>query len=194
MGIEFIIPTYERTDMLMACISSIVAQTNPNWKIRVVVDGPTEEIKEKISSIAGYYEDEPRIKWTILDKRYNDWGHTPRNIGLELATEEWILMTGEDNYYVPVFVDEMLKASKGYEFVYCNMVHNWVSNEYVPISSEIKYGKIDIGCFIVKTNMANKLKLNTTINQADWFFIEEFKKKYRFAKTKKVDKILYVHN
>ncbi len=32
--------------------------TNPNWKIRVVSDGPTEEIKEELSRIAGYYEND----------------------------------------------------------------------------------------------------------------------------------------
>jgi glycosyltransferase involved in cell wall biosynthesis len=192
--IEFIIPAFSRTDLLMACISSIVAQTNPNWKIRVVVDGPTEEIKEKISSIAGYYENEPRIKWTILNERHNDWGHTPRNVGLELATEEWVVMTGEDNYYTPVFVEEMLKEAKGFHFLFCNMVHNWVNSEYIPVKCDLKYGKIDIGCFIVKTNMANKLKLDPTFAQSDWFFIEEFIKKYPLAKIKKIDKILYVHN
>ena len=194
MGIEFIIPTYNRTDLLMTCISSIVAQSNPNWKIHVIADGPDEDTKEKLSWIANYYENEKRIKWTVLEQRYNDWGHTPRNIGLEQATEEWLVMTGEDNYYVPAFVDEMLKVSNGYHFVFCNMVHNWVSKEYIPIDCKIEYGKIDIGNFMVKTNMGNKLRLDTTINQADWFFIEDFRKKYPMAKYGKVNKVLYVHN
>jgi hypothetical protein len=93
---------------------------------------------------------------------------------LELATEEWVVMTGEDNYYVPVFVDEMLKLGEGKHFVYCNMVHNWYNNEYIPIICDLKYGKIDVGNFMVKTNMGKKIKLNTDINQADWFYIEDF--------------------
>ena len=194
MGIEFIIPTHNRTDLLMTCISSIVGQTNPNWKIHVVADGPTEETKEKLSWIAGYYEDEKRIKWTVLDERYNDWGHTPRNIGLELATEEWVVMTGEDNYYTPVFVDEMLKIGKDKHFVFCNFVHNWVNREYYAIDSEIKYGKIDVGNFMCKTHMAQKLRLDPKINQADWFFIQDFIKKYPVAKFGKTNQILYVHN
>jgi hypothetical protein len=74
------------------------------------------------------------------------------------------------------------------------MVHNWVSKEYIPIDCKIEYGKIDIGNFMVKTNMGNKLRLDTTINQADWFFIEDFRKKYPMAKYGKVNKVLYVHN
>jgi glycosyltransferase involved in cell wall biosynthesis len=194
MKIEFIIPTHSRTDLLMTCISSIVGQTNPNWKIHIVADGPTDEVKEKLSSIAGYYENESRIRWTILDKRYNDWGHTPRNIGLEQATEEWVVMTGEDNYYCPEFVNEMLQVSKEQHFVYCNMVHNWVNKEYVGISTALSLGRIDIGCFMVRTNMGNKIKLNIKEEWADWYYVEEFIKKYPNAKVIKLNKILYVHN
>jgi hypothetical protein len=42
--------------------------------------------------------------------------------------------------------------------------------------------------------MAKKLKLDTKINQADWFFIEDFRKKFPAARFNKVNKILYVHN
>jgi glycosyltransferase involved in cell wall biosynthesis len=194
MKIEFIIPTHSRTDLLMTCISSIVGQTNPNWKIHIVADGPTDEVKEKLSAIAGYYENESRIRWTILDERHNDWGHTPRNIGLEQATEEWVVMTGEDNYYCPEFVNEMLQVSKEQHFVYCNMVHNWVNKEYVGISTALSLGRIDIGCFMVRTNMGNKIKLNIKEEWADWYYVEEFIKKYPNAKVIKLNKILYVHN
>lgn len=194
MGIEFVIPTYNRTDLLMTCISSIVSQTNPNWKIHVVVDGSPSHIKDEINKIEQYYQLDNRIRFTYLTERYNDWGHTPRNIGLEQATEDWVVMTGEDNYYTPVFVDEMLKGSTNAHFVFCSMVHNWVSREYIPVDCKVEYGKIDIGCFMVRTNMAQKLKLDTKINQADWFFVEDFMNKYPGARYNKVNKILYVHN
>jgi glycosyltransferase involved in cell wall biosynthesis len=197
MKVEFVIPTYERTDLLMACISSIVGQTNPNWKIHVVADGPSEEVKEQLSRIAGYYEDDDRIKWTVLDERYNDWGHTPRNIGLAAATEEWIVMTGEDNYYTPIFVDEFLKvgASDKTIAMHCNMVHNWVKQDYIPISCELHYGKIDIGNFVFRRKFAGNLRLITTYAQSDWAFVERYMQiNSPFGEAVKIDKILYVHN
>ena len=57
-----------------------------------------------------------------------------------------------------------------------------------------KKNKIDIGSFMVKTNMGQKIKLKKEHEWADWFFVEEFQKKYKVAKYKKVNKILYVHN
>jgi hypothetical protein len=103
-------------------------------------------------------------------------------------------MTGEDNYYVPTFVENMLRMGKDKHFVYCQMVHNWTSDEYFPIDCKMEYGNIDIGCYMFKTNMGNKIKLDTTFAAADWKFIEDFSIKYPIAKFNKVNKILYVHN
>lgn len=196
MKIEFVIPTYNRPDLLMTCISSIVGQTNPNWTIHVVADCPDEEVKEKLSWIATYYEDEHRIKFSVLDKRHNDWGHTPRNYGLEKATEEWIVMTGEDNYYVPTFVENFLSVVKDdTNFVFCNMVHNWSNDNYIPVNCETVYGRIDIGNFMTRTVNAQKLRLNTKVNQADYFFVEEYLGRFTGeGQIIKIDKILYVHN
>jgi hypothetical protein len=135
-----------------------------------------------------------RIKFTNLENRYNDWGHTPRNYGLQYSTEEWTIMTGEDNYYVPTFVENMLNIGDGKHFVFCSMVHNWINDEYIPVNCKLQFGKIDIGCYMFKTNMGKKLVLDTTFPQSDWKFIEDFKNKFPAARFGNIDKILYVHN
>ena len=194
MGIEFVIPTYNRTDHLFTIVCSILAQTNPNWKIHIVGDNIPNENLERLHSFLNVIKDH-RIKFTNLEKRYNDWGHTPRNYGLKEATEEWVVLTGEDNYYVPHFIDGMLEGiKKNTNFIYCNLVHNWVSNEYIPIKSELKYGSIDIGNFMTKTKLAQELELDVTINQADWRFIDEYIQRFKDGLIKKVEKVLYVHN
>lgn len=193
MGIEFIIPTYNRVNHLITVIGSLTAQSNPNWKAHIVADCPEEDVTNRIKEMVTFFNDD-RIKLTILPERYNDWGHTPRQYGLDNATEEWVIMTGEDNYYVPEFVDLMLKESTNQHFVYCNMVHNWINKEYIPIQSQLKLGAIDIGSFMTKTNMAQKIKLKKEHEWADWYFVEEFQKKFKIANIKKVNRILYVHN
>jgi len=196
--IEFVIPTHKRVDLLIATISSIVAQTNPNWTIHVVADAPSEEIKERYLDIIAFFDEyKDKIKFSTTQVRYNDWGHTPRNIGLQQATEEWVIMTGEDNYYAPTFVENFLSSVKGRDdvhFVFCNMVHNWVNDDYIPIQCEIEFGKIDIGNFMVRTFNGKKLELKTDIEQADYWFIEEYLARFPEGKIIHVDKILYVHN
>jgi glycosyltransferase involved in cell wall biosynthesis len=174
-------------------LGSLQSQSNPNWTAHVVADCPEEDVQETMKTIVAFFND-PRIKLTILPERHNDWGHTPRQHGLDNATEEWVIMTGEDNYYVPEFVDIMLEESKNQHFVYCDMVHNWINRDYIPILSKLQLGKIDIGSFMTKTNMAQKIKLKKDYEWADWFFIQDFQNKYKVAKYKKVNKILYVHN
>ena len=55
--IEFVIPTHKRVDLLITVISSIVAQTNPNWKIHVVADCPPEDIKERYLDIIAFFDE-----------------------------------------------------------------------------------------------------------------------------------------
>lgn len=194
--IEFVIPTHKRIDLLITIISSIIGQTNPNWKIHIVGDCVSNDNLERIHSFLNFINDD-RIRFINLDVRHNDWGHTPRNIGLKAATEEWVIMTGEDNYYVPTFVENFLssvKDDKDIHFVYCNMVHNWVNDSYVPIKSSPEFGRIDIGNFMVRTHNGKKLELKTEIEQADYWFVEEYLRKFPEGKIKYIDKILYVHN
>jgi glycosyltransferase involved in cell wall biosynthesis len=193
MKIEFIIPTYSRVNHLITMVASLTAQSNPNWKAHIVADCPDDDVVEQMKTMVTFFNDE-RIRLTVLDKRYNDWGHTPRQYGVDNATEEWVIMTGEDNYYVPEFVDIMLGESENQHFVYCDMVHNWINKDYIPLLSKLQLGRIDIGNFMTKTNMAKKIKLRIDQEWADWYFVEEFQNKYKAAKYKKVNKILYVHN
>lgn len=190
--IEFIIPTYTRTDHLMCIINSIYAQRSDRWSIHVVADCPPEGQLDKVMN---YYDGDNRIKFTITDKRYNDWGHTPRNIGLEAAKEEWVVMTGEDNYYTPVFVDHFLdQATPKTHFIYCDMIHNWVNAEYRYVTCSPAYGKIDIGNFAARTTYAKQLRLDTTFAQSDFKFIAEYLQKFPEGKLKYINKPLYVHN
>jgi glycosyltransferase involved in cell wall biosynthesis len=190
--IEFIIPTYNRPNHLMCTINSILSQRSDKWKIHVVADCPPDGTLDKIIK---YFEGDERIKFTILPERYNDWGHTPRNYGLEHATEDWVVMTGEDNYYMPVFVDHFLDAViNDTHFVYCDMIHNWTDHQYYHINCKPELYKIDIGNFMVKREFGKQIKLDTKITHADGIYVEQYLKKFPSGKIIKIQKPLYVHN
>lgn len=190
--IEFIIPTYNRVDHLMCLLNSLCTQTNDNWSAHVIADCPPQGTLDKVIR---YFKGDDRFTFTILPERYNDWGHTPRNIGLEMAKEEWVVMTGEDNYYVPTFVDEFLKArSLKSHFIYCDMVHNWLNFEYIHLKSKPIMDHIDIGNFMSKTEYARQIGLDVTIAAADGKFVEEYLRKFPEGDITYIKKILYVHN
>lgn len=194
MNIEFIIPTYNRPEHLVTVLGSLMAQTSDRWRAHVVVDGSTEETIVRLKQIETFFNDE-RIQWTYLDKRHNDWGHTPRQIGVDKSTEQWVVMTGDDNYYAPVFVEEVLKeVTPKVHFLYTDMVHNWISRQYYPIKTSLEFGKIDMGCYITKTKNAKQIRLKTDQEWADWYFVEDYLKQFPEGKVKKIDKVIYVHN
>jgi glycosyltransferase involved in cell wall biosynthesis len=192
-NIEFVIPTYDRTDHLMCVISSIKAQTNPNWKIHVVADCPPSRIE--LSKVVDYFKEDKRIRFTVLSTRSNDWGHTPRNFGLKNCKEDWVVMTGEDNYYAPIFVEEFLKEQdKETNFVFCNMVTNFTNNQYIPMQCKIELGFIDIGCFMVRPELAKQIGIETKYKEvADGVLADKYIKRFG-GKVKQILKVLYVHN
>jgi len=197
MNIEFIIPAYERTGHLISLVGSLLAQTNPNWKAHIVADYPPDETNNKIIAFVRHINDD-RVKFTRLEQRHNDWGHTPRNYGLQNATEDWVVMTGEDNYYMPTFVDDFLNAGKkeNTNFVYCNMVHNLINNSYMPVKTKIELGWIDIGCSMYKRERIGDMLLDVTYPESDFTFLQKYLISItdHFMPITKIDKILYVHN
>jgi len=194
MSVEFVIPTWERPDKLMVMLSSLVVQTNPNWKAHVVIDGLTNDY----FNVKEYFQNHPNIRFSHITGPNNDWGHTARNYGLSEAQEEWVVMTGDDNYYVPVFVDVMMKEaiSNGADFVFCDFVHNLIHpGGYQYVNSRIAHGAIDIGSFMSRTRLAQEIKLESNYD-ADWEFVSEFCKRNKKSNKSiiKVDKVLYIHN
>jgi glycosyltransferase involved in cell wall biosynthesis len=190
--IEFVIPTYNRPYHLMCTINSIFAQRNDKWKIHVIADNPPVGTLDKIID---FFKNDERIKFTILPERYNDWGHTPRNVGVKQCSEEWVIMTGEDNYYTPVFVDHFLSdVTKNTHFVYCDMIHNWTNFQYHHIRCHPSWGQIDIGNFMTRTKFAQQLSLDVTNEQADGKFVEEYLQKFPSGHVIHIPKPLYVHN
>lgn len=191
MKIEFVIPTYNRTLQLLGMISSIYAQTNPNWSIHVIADSRYEGF----DSVEDSFKDHQNIRFSVVEGPNKDWGHTARNYGIENAREEWLVMTSDDNYYFPNFVDEFLSVIDGNtNFVHCDFFHNhygWEKRE-----SKIEVNKIDIGNFATRSVYAKNLRLDKSKINADGYFAVEYVEKYCKLPyiIKKIDKALYIHN
>ena len=191
MKIEFIIPTYNRPAHLSAILWSLRAQTSPDWTAHVVADCPADGVIEPVIAM---FADEPRIRFTVLPERHNDFGHTPRNVGLEQCNEALVCMTGEDNYYTPLFVEEVQKAFRNptVNFVYTDFVHNW-GKSYIYVPSLLFWSHIDCGNCVFVTSKAKTQRLDPKNFSADWKFIESYVKSGT-GQPFHIQKVLYVHN
>lgn len=191
MKIEFIIPTYNRPDHLMVILNCLMAQTCDDWTAHVIADNPPEGTLDKVKR---YFEDNDRIRFTHLQKRWNDWGHTPRNLGLSELREEWVVMTGEDNYYVPTFVAEVLRlATPPVNFIYCDMIHNWTKGQYYHVKCSPQQNEIDIGNSVYRSKLAKLMRLDARQIAADGIFCEAYLRRFG-GEQRHINKPLYVHN
>lgn len=189
MLVDFIIPTYNRPGPLSSMLASLVAQTSGNWVANVVIDS-TDHLNETLDVVEMF--NDPRIIHTVTEKRYNDWGHTPRELGKQMSTADYIIMTGDDNYYTPNFIAEITRLCEARTgMIYWDMVHSHYHYSYfkcIPAT-----GQIDMGAFATRRDLAQQIKLGTDY-AADGGFVENFKKKFPKENIAKISKILFVHN
>ena len=84
-------------------LNCFLAQTSRDWALTVVGDG----YDARAAAVVGRYTD-PRINYAATDRAYGDHGHSPRELGLGLGESPWTVLTGVDNYYVPLFVETVV--------------------------------------------------------------------------------------
>jgi len=188
--VSYIVPWYQQAPV---AIPSLLAQSYTNIEIIIVYDGPMKpEIRRQIE-----YINDSRIHLLSTPKRYNDWGHTPRNFGIDILSSksEVVIFTGIDNYYFPTFTEEVFYPIATSDVIvasYCNMIHNGKNWMHVEVS--LDYGKIDCGCFIIRSDIAREFRWGSRVSWEDWVFIEKVIKKYGMNRIAKVPRMLYIHN
>ena len=160
--ITFVIGTKNRPHLLAGVLSSLQAQTDPNWDALVMVESEAtnryngDEYERAIAVVHRACLQRPD---EAIDTRINivpgpmpwrkDWHQTIKRIGATAAAGEFIAFPNDDVYYVPTFVAAMTTAAHnhGLDLVYCD----WLNPEmgYLPHCGMPQVGHIDVGGFIV---------------------------------------------
>jgi len=196
--LHVICTVYQRTEPLKVLISSFLLQTNPDWRLYIVHDGPAPlEIKNYMVQ----YIDMPCINFIETDSVTGSFGHPNRQLMLKkiaYSHKDFILITNDDNYYVPKFVEYMLRCAMArvgtIGMVYCDTVHSYLDYRVLKTRLEVNY--IDMGSFIVRADIAKKVGFNHIHFAADGQFAIECAQFCRRMKltTTYLDKPLFVHN
>jgi len=204
MKIHVICAAYQRVVRFSTLISlrmlinNFLIQTNPNWELHIIHDGPvTDAMRTMLDFHAG---EDPRIHWEFSSKRNGNFGHPNRKIMLEkieVNPDDYILMTNDDNQYTPVFVEYFLgKCHPGIEIgmIYCDTVHSYMG--YDVLVTRIKTQFIDMGSFVVRADVAKHIGFNYTHEMADGTYAEAcaaecIKRELKFVH---ISKPLFIHN
>lgn len=192
--LDIIAVTYGQTNILKCFINSIKSQNNNNWRLFLIHDGKNDELRLDLES-NGYLTD--NVIFVEYPERTSHYGHILRKWALEnLVTNEYVLITNGDNYYVPIMVDEVL--SKNEDFIYFDLVHshenisNHNKSSYGHMKTTLSISNIDMGCVVVRSKIAKSVGFNSTGYAADWDYFNKILEQN--PSIVKIDKILFVHN
>ena len=188
--VSYIVPWYRQVPV---AVFSLLAQTYSNIEIILAYDGVVDVDAARYIQVFN----DPKIKFFSTTQRYNDWGHTPRNLGIDKLSVDStaVVFTGADNYYLPSFTTELISAlyqDAQTAAVYCDMLHN--GTNWNTVNTRLQYSHIDCGCFMVKPDIAREFRWGNSTSWEDWIFIEKVINKYTISAIKKVSRALYVHN
>jgi hypothetical protein len=176
----------------------LILQTSDKWQAILINDGPDSEAKALVEK---YTKDFP-IQFIETEIRYNDWGHTLRDLGLGMTQTKWINWNNGDNYLTPRFVEWLVERGneKDLDFVYCDILHSYFNVNfdgkigYNVLKSFPAISKIDIANFIIRTDIAKNVGFKHRDFAADGLFIKDLFSMYPNLRTEKVESCLVVHN
>jgi glycosyltransferase involved in cell wall biosynthesis len=99
--VTVVIPTYNRSMLVMDAIASVLAQSYTNWELIVADDGSEDDTVEKIRSIA-----DPRVRLLVLPHCGNI--ATVRNAGVRAGSGPWIAFLDSDDLWIPEKLETQL--------------------------------------------------------------------------------------
>jgi glycosyltransferase involved in cell wall biosynthesis len=102
-----IIATYNRADLLIRAVNSLISQTNKEWEAIIVDDGSTDNTYSKIFP---YLRPYPRIRY--LRKIHNGSGMS-KNAGICSSIGKFVTFLDSDDEYEPEHLDSRMKILTG---------------------------------------------------------------------------------
>ena len=102
--VTVVIPTFNRRDLVVEAVKSVMAQTYGDLSCLVVDNGSTDGTSEALASLQ-----EPRLD-VLRDPRPMG-GAAARNLGIDAArTAEWVAFLDSDDLWAPTKLERQLKA------------------------------------------------------------------------------------
>lgn len=161
--VSVIIPTYNRGNLIINSIKSVLNQTFRNLEVIVVDDGSSDNTEDEVNKIT-----DKRIKYIKLSS--NRGGSNARNVGIKNATGQFISFQDSDDIFYPNKIEKQIKniINKNSIFDFCkiNVIYNSTYSYLIPnarqensiIKGEIFNELISRGNFISTQSMIIRTK------------------------------------
>lgn len=101
---SIIMPVYNTGARVVAAIESVLAQTDPDFELLVMIDASPDDASDRIASFLERNPD-PRVR--VFDNTVNRGVSAVRNQGLAEARGQWLAFLDSDDRYRPNFLSTM---------------------------------------------------------------------------------------
>lgn len=204
--VSVIIPTYNRGNLIVRSVNSVLSSTYQNLEVIVVDDGSTDDTSWKISQI----KDE-RLRYIRYDE--NKGANYARNIGIKNSRGEYIAFNDSDDIWFEEKLDELVKylqsLDESYGMVYGDIIRfeDGKNGELAPhdtMKRECIRGNIfeymlsnmfiSTQTVLIKREVLNEVGLfdEKLKRLQDWELFLRISKKYKVGRVPKVMTAAYV--
>ena len=199
--LSIVIVTYKQHSALNCLLASLDCQTSQVFDVLVLHDGPDALSRSVVEQYSGGREG--RWKYFESETRFNDYGHSLREMGIRMASNDYLLITNGDNYYSPRLVEYIFSAvdAEPLDVVMWDLVHSHNdpggngNPSYSAFSTYPMYRRADIGAFCVKSELAKLVGFRDRTHDADWTYMYDILEKTdRPVRIGKIRKVLMIHN
>lgn len=161
LRIAIVTPTYRRTSLLVPFLRQVIRQDYHAWRLVIVHDGDDWQTRELVKT---YGAGDERIYFANTEKRANDFGVTPRLLGVKLIAHcdlaDYIVFWDDDNAFFPGALTSIvhLLEYNGKPPVLLVPIHYQNSALPRPVSPEqLREGQVDMANFVVQSEVASRV-------------------------------------
>ena len=99
--VSVVIPTFNRSKLLLNAIDSVLAQTYKDYEIIVIDDGSTDDTRESLRPYMA------RIRYFYQENRGES---AARNKGIQVARGKWLSLLDSDDVWLPTKLERQFEA------------------------------------------------------------------------------------
>lgn len=189
--IYIIISTYNQNKEkgLVRLFRSLVYQTDKNFYVEVVHDGPDQDRTKDLVKQFSYLLD---VSYTETPKREDYWGHNCREVGLlnsptNIEKPYYIHYTNGDNEYERIAIERFNHLAKtNAEILLANIKHSYFN--YGVLEVQFKEASCDFMNMCIRSDIAQSMGFPYRNYAADAWLIRDINNKYKLniAKTSQI--------
>ena len=123
---SIIMPVYNTASTVIAAIKSVLAQTDPNFELLVMIDGSPDHSAQLI---ADYLQQNPDERVRVFNNPKNQGLSAMRNQGLDEARGDWVTFPDSDDALYPIFLERLHHHAERTGAQVVNCAHNMVATD-----------------------------------------------------------------